>query len=364
MNCRPNRSVTRVRHLLAFVAALSTLCGIAAEDDAGPQPVALIFDTDMGNDVDDAMALAVIHALADRGQCELLAVTVTKDNPYAGPCVDLINTFYGRPDIPIGTVRDGMAREDYKYIRQLATANDDGRPRYPHDLTNGAAAPEAVGLLRKILAGGPDGSVVMVQVGFSTNLARLLHSKPDGNSPLDGKSLVRQKVKLLSIMAGAFTPELAAKHFCEYNVKIDVPNARKVIHQWPTPVVFSGWEIGHAVQYPAESVLADYGYVPHHPIAEAYDLYRGRKNRQPTYDLTSVLFAVRPDRGYFDLSPPGRVTVEDDGFVRFQPEADGPHRYLIATPEQAVRVQEALVMLTSQPPAASAPAGSTRRVNE
>ena len=153
MNCRPNRSVTRVRHLLAFVAALSTLCGIAAEDDAGPQPVALIFDTDMGNDVDDAMALAVIHALADRGQCELLAVTVTKDNPYAGPCVDLINTFYGRPDIPIGTVRDGMAREDYKYIRQLATANDDGRPRYPHDLTNGAAAPEAVGLLRKTLAG-------------------------------------------------------------------------------------------------------------------------------------------------------------------------------------------------------------------
>jgi len=67
-----------------------------------------------------------------------------------------------------------------------------------------------------------------------------------------------------------------------------------------------------------------------------------------------VLFAVRPDRGYFDLSPPGRVAVEDDGFVRFQPETDGPHRYLIATPEQIVRVQEALVMLTSQPPAASA----------
>ena len=75
----------------------------------------------------------------------------------------------------------------------------------------------------------------------------------------------------------------------------------------------------------------------HHPIADAYDLYRGRKNPQPTYDLTSVLYAVRPDRGYFDLSPPGRVTVEDDGFVRFQPEANGPHRYLIATPEQVVR---------------------------
>jgi inosine-uridine nucleoside N-ribohydrolase len=350
MNCSSEWLRAVGQRLLAVIAALSTVSGIGAADEPGPKPVAMVFDTDLGNDVDDAMALAVIHALADRGQCELLAVTVTKDNPFAGPCIDLLNAFYGRPDIPIGTVRDGMARQDGKYIRQLVTASDDGRPRYPRDLTSGADAPESVGLLRKTLASRPDGSVVMVQVGFSTNLARLLHSKPDGSSPLDGKSLVKQKVKLLSIMAGAFTPELGAKHFCEYNVKIDVPNARKVIHEWPTPVVFSGWEIGHAIQYPAESVLDDYRYVKNHPIAEAYDLYRGRKNSQPTYDLTSVLYAVRPDRGYFDLSPPGRVTVEDDGFVRFQPEANGPHRYLIATPEQVVRVRETLVMLTSQPP--------------
>lgn len=355
MNFRSNRLGAAGRRLLAVVAAFATLAGIAVADDGRPQPVAMIFDTDLGNDVDDAMALAVIHALADRGQCELLAVTVTKDNPYAGACVDLLNTFYGRPDIPIGVVRDGMAPQDHKYIRQLATASDGGRPRYPHDLTSGVDAPEAVGLLRKTLAGQPDGSVVIVQVGFSTNLARLLDSKPDSNSPLDGKTLVGQKVKLLSIMAGAFTPELAARHFCEYNVKIDVPNARHVIHRWPTPVVFSGWEIGNAIQYPAESVLEDFGYVPHHPVAEAYDLYRGRKNRQPTYDLTSVLYAVRPDRGYFDLSPPGRVIVEDDGFVRFQPEANGRHRYLIATPEQVARVQEALVMLTSQPPSGKRP---------
>lgn len=335
---------------LLAAAAACMLAGTGAGEERSGLPVPMIFDTDLGNDVDDAMALAVIHALADRGQCELLAVTVTKDNPYAAACVDLIDTFFGRPDVPIGTVRGGMAPQDYKYIRQLATARDGGRLRYPHDLTSGADAPEAVGLLRKTLAGRPDRSVVMVQVGFSTNLARLLDSKPDANSPLDGMGLVRQKVKLLSMMAGAFTAELAARHFCEYNVKIDVPNARKVIHNWPTPIVFSGWEIGHAIPYPPQSVLEDFGYVAHHPIAEAYDLYRGRKNPQPTYDLTSVLYAVRPDRGYFDLSPPGRVTVEDDGFVRFRPEEGGPHRYLIVTPEQIARVREALVMLTSQPP--------------
>ena len=78
--------------------------------------------------------------------------------------------------------------------------------------------------------------------------------------------------------------------------------------------------------------------------------YRGLANDQPTYDLTSVLYAVRPDRGYFDLSPPGRILVEDDGVTRFVLDRDGPHRYLMVRPEQIVRVREAQAMLCSQPP--------------
>ena len=31
------------------------------------EPVKLIFDTDMGNDIDDAMALAMLHSLVSRG---------------------------------------------------------------------------------------------------------------------------------------------------------------------------------------------------------------------------------------------------------------------------------------------------------
>ena len=54
------------------------LCGLAQAE-----PVKLIFDTDMGNDVDDLMALCMIHQLQKRGTVELLAVTVTKDHPQA-----------------------------------------------------------------------------------------------------------------------------------------------------------------------------------------------------------------------------------------------------------------------------------------
>src|ERR1041384_6492330 len=47
------------------------------------QPVPVVFDTDMGNDVDDALALAVLHALESRGECRLIAVKITKANPWA-----------------------------------------------------------------------------------------------------------------------------------------------------------------------------------------------------------------------------------------------------------------------------------------
>src|SRR5271157_2388880 len=81
------------------------------------EPVRLIFDTDMGNDVDDALALAMIHALESRGEAKLLAVTVTKDNPYAARFVDVVDTFYGRGDIPIGVVKNGKTPEDSAMIR-------------------------------------------------------------------------------------------------------------------------------------------------------------------------------------------------------------------------------------------------------
>ena len=313
-------------------------------------PVSLIFDTDMGNDVDDAMALAIIHAFQSRGECRLLAVTVTKDNRHAARFVDLFNTFYGRGNIPIGVVRQGVTPEDGKYVRQVTTAEDDGRPRYPHDLVDGRKAPDAVELLRDVLAGEPDGSVVMLQVGFSSNLARLLDSKPDRHSPLGGVALVKKKVRLLSIMAGAFSEKMRDQRRKEYNIVKDLPASTKLLAKWPTPIVASGWEIGNAIKHPSQSMREDYGYVDHHPLQEAYGYYRGLTNDQPTYDLTSVVYAVRPTRNYFTLSEPGRITVEEDGFTRFTPAADGPHRYMSVTPEQIARVRELQSLLCSQPP--------------
>jgi inosine-uridine nucleoside N-ribohydrolase len=327
---------------LILVLATSGSRSTAAE------PVRLIFDTDIGNDVDDALALGLIHALESRGECQLLAVTITKDHELSAPLVDAINTFYGRGHIPIGVVRDGPTPEASKFTI-LANQKDNGRLRYPHDLQSGTDAPEATQLLRTVLSGQPDRSVVIVQVGFSTNMARLLDSEPDQQSDLSGRELVRRKVKLLSVMAGSFQPIKGKKHL-EYNVVKDIPSAKKLANEWPTPILYSGFEIGLAITYPARSIERDYRYVTHHPLAEAYQLYMPPPHNRPTWDLTSVLQVVRPDRQYFDLSEPGRITIEEDGGSRFVEEAGGPHRHLIASAEQVLRVREVLVHLASEPP--------------
>lgn len=327
---------------LILSAILCALCGLSQA-----APVKFIFDTDMGNDVDDLMALAMIHNLQKRGACELLAVTVTKDHPQAAAFVDAVNTLYGYPDTPIGVVRDGAAKEPGKFNLLADEKNPDGTLRYPHDLKSGADAPEAVGLIKKILAEQPDGSVVIAQVGFFTNLARLLDDA-------EGKALVAKKVKLLSIMAGAYqTVQWNTRHL-EYNVKLDVPAAQKLAKQWPTQVVWSGFEIGVAAAFPHVVIEQDLNYLTHHPLKEAYYLYNPPPHDRPTWDPTAVLYALLPDRGYFDLSPSGNVTVEDDSATLFRPSKDGKgrHRFLVMSPEQTERVREAVVQLSVEPPPA------------
>lgn len=336
---------TAILTLLSIVLAGAQKCHADA-----PKSVPLIFDTDMGNDVDDTLALGMIHALESRGHCRLIAVTSTKDHPLSAPFINAVNAFYGRGDVPVGAVRGGVTPEKGKYLGIVETL-DEGRPRYPHGLKSGTDAPDAVAVLRKALAAEADGAVAIAQVGFSSNLARLLDSPPDAVSPLGGRDLVAKKVRVLSLMAGAFR-EIEGKRnpHHEYNVIKDIPAAKKLVADWPSPMVFSGYEVGIAIPYPADSILRDYGYVAHHPLVESYVIYNPPPHCRPTWDLTSVLYAVWPDRGYFNLSPTGRATVTDDGVTQFQPADGGPHRYLVVSPEQITRITEAFVQLCSQPP--------------
>jgi inosine-uridine nucleoside N-ribohydrolase len=341
-NCGTLSAMRRI--IFLFLALVLTVSAYSAE------PVRLVFDTDLGNDADDAMALAVAHALQNRGECKILALTTTKDNPYVAPMADVLNTFYRRSEIPIAVVKNGATKEDGNYNRQvLDLKGDDGKPRYPRTLTpdDSAKLPDAEPFLRKLLVGEPDGSVVLVQIGFFTNFARLLDTPADNISPLTGKELIAKKVKLLSLMAGSFD----SSGHQEYNVVNDIPSAKKLADQWPTEMIFNGFEIGQLIQHPAVSMREDYGYVKYHPLQDVYRFYHnGLESSQSTFDLNSVLYAVRPNRGYYTLSPPGTVTVLDDGKTTFTPNDNGKHRYMTVTPAQIAMVREAFVQLCSEPP--------------
>jgi hypothetical protein len=338
---------------LCVAATLAATSVAEAADNSTPKaaPVKIIFDTDIGNDVDDVLALSVIHALQTRGECELLGVTITKPDELAGPFVDALNTFYGRPGIPIGFTHAGLKNEPSKYL-PLVAVKDGAQFRYPHVLLRSSDAPAATQVLRTLLSGQSDHSVVVIQTGFFSNLAALLDTPADNLSPLAGRELVKRKVRLLSVMAGAFQTIESNNHYCEYNVINDIPAAQKVARDWPSPIVWSGFEIGVAVPYPAASIERDFSYVPHHIAAEAYYWYKPPPHCRPCWDLTSALYGIRPDRDYFGLSAAGRVSIGEDGFASFMVAENGRDHFLTVNEAQAVRVKEALVQLVSQPPQA------------
>jgi inosine-uridine nucleoside N-ribohydrolase len=281
-----------------------------------PTPVDVVFDTDMALDVDDVGALALLHALADRGEARLLAVGISEsarheNGVWAAPAADAINTYFGRPDIPIGVYRGPhqQTSDTGRYAEKTAKA-------FPHDLKSGADAPDAWQVYRRVLGGRPDGSVTMVSVGFLTNLDLLLRSGPDEASPLDGVELVRRKVRQWVCMGGRFP---ASSENGEFNLATYPEATAYVLAHWPTPSVFSGFEIGAQVKTGARLVREHPPATS--PVSRAYLEYTGGKDRE-SWDQTAALFAVRGlahgDQTYY--------TAVDRGHLRFVVAAGLPAR--------------------------------------
>lgn len=335
-----NRKMKTARNILIL-----TVLFFAASIPFGFGAIPVIFDTDMGNDADDAMALAILNAFIDRGECDLLAVTLTKSSPNAAPYIKMLNTYMGHPDIPIGMTSQQRTPEDGKYLAAIfELKKEDGTPLFPKPEVKTVPA---VTLMRQKLAEAQDSSVVMIQVGFSTNLAELLDSPADAVSDLAGRELVAKKVRLLSTMFGAFNDRYQA----EYNVVNDVPAARKLLEEWPTPIWFSGFEIGEAITISQTQMDRTFVADPDHPLCRTFALYRkGWDEFQPTFDVTSVLLAIRPYQGYFTLSPKGKARVNGDNVTVFEEDSEKEHQYILdVTAEQNARVQEAFLYLMSQP---------------
>lgn len=294
----------------------------------------IILDTDIGPDYDDVGAMAVMHALADKGEVRPLAVISSNKNELVVPTIEILNTFFGRPELPTGAPKGKGASfgATQKWPEMLVE-------KYPHQIAKTSDAPDAVATYRQVLAKQPDQSVTIVTIGFLTNLADLLNSGPDKNSPLPGSSLVRKKVKQLVAMAGGFPKGW------EYNVRVDSVASAKVFSEWPTEILFSGFEIGKEIRT-GKKLIANASLKS--PVKEVFAMAMPQSKEDEdgrmSWDQTAVLVAVRGVQPYFGVKR-GKITL-DGGNNGWQDDPMGPHAYLVpAMPvEQVTALIEGLMM--------------------
>ena len=289
---------------------------------AESKPISVIFDTDMGNDVDDALALCMLFTAEDMGLCKILCIAHNKDNLNSAVATDIVSKYYGRsPRICAVSPGTGVSRNDGWYLREVCEKKkSDGSFFYNRRLVAPISVPESVSTLRKILSEAEDSSVAYISVGFSTNLANLLKSGAD--------SLENPKTSR-----------------CEFNIATDIDSARYVFDNCPVPMYFSGFEFGDSVRYPRSEIDAYFG--EGNPVFDAYNAsslkVHGRNGKfdWATFDMTSVLFVLEPK--CIKLSAPGKVSVIDDsGRVGFMPAKGGLHKYFLL-PEDTDKIKDRLV---------------------
>ncbi len=257
-----------VTFVLSFVIMLTLLPLTMNAQEAKK----VIYETDMCADVDDAGGLAVLHALANNGEAEILAICFNEVHTFGAAAIDAMNTWYGRGDIPVGIYR-GVLDNPHRsgYLEHVA--------RFPHDLEK-SSAPSALDVYRQVLAAQPDSSVTIISVGFLNNIDDLLTAEP---------ALVAQKVKKLVQMAGVYNDGF---NLVQHNL---VSVSENVIRNWPTPLVISqeGGSIFTGDNFknaPEEN-----------PVREAFYRFFGNKYlTRPSWDEMAVLYGVRGLTPYFN----------------------------------------------------------------
>ncbi len=135
----------------------------------------------------------------------------------------------------------------------------------------------------------------------------------------------------------------------EYNVRSDRAASQYAFENWPTPIIFSGYEIGHRIR--TGPALADLPGT--HIVRRAYELW-GALDGRPSWDQASVLYAVRaidngPAAEYWELSGKGWIEVKDDGSNTWNSDPHGRHRYKIEQRPPGIIAGEIDAMMARDP---------------
>jgi len=285
----------------------------------------IIIDSGLSLWWDDATAIGMANVLEQRGQVRILGIMSDIRNPLAVAAMDAIDTAYGHSNVPLGAVAHSDANTaPHGYTNVLVA-------KLHHSVRSSNDVPGAVGLYRRILANQPDHSVTVVAIGAYTNLAGLLRSKPDQNSPLDGRALIGAKVKRLVIEDGLFPNGAPALT----NQKLDSASAREVVNgtDWPTPIAwvdgFDGIQtkVGGAL---CSTVPAD------NPMRIVYESRFGcGPPGDGDWDGPTLLYAIGGRQGLFsELGQGGAAYINSQGGLSWRKDSARPHDLYVHIADQ------------------------------
>ncbi len=258
-------------------------------------------------------------------ECNFLGVVVDRMGENNAAIADVMNSYYGLGDLPIGLEQNGVKNPKVwiDYAELPADTNEDGTLMFKRSVEDYSKVPDGYKLYRKLLAGQPDNSVNIVSIGFVTSLANLLNSEADEYSDLSGVELVKKKVKALYVMGGVFGSSAEP----DYNFSQAIEFSLDFFKLWPAeiPRVFSPGEVGDAIEYTPEQIIEDISWTDVHPIKQVY-LNNECHTGQKMWDPMATFNAIQGD-SLFSFSERGKVSLSEDGVTTFTEAPDGNDRY-------------------------------------
>ena len=280
-------------------------------------PVKVIYETDFTFDVDDVGALAILHAMADNCEAEILAVSYNESQNKAADAIDAVNTWYGRGNIPIGLYDKPLSSPDFynsSYINGLAGM--------ANDITDNTVD-TSLNIYKQVLAQQPDQSVTIISVGFLNNLYDILKEDPE---------LVERKVNKLVLMGGVYYDDF---NFVRHDL---VDQTQYVIENWPTPIIVSQEGVYIKTGAALEETPVD------NPIRQAYYMWFDNSFQdRSSWDQVAVLYGVRGTNEYFEEVDEGTGQLKNGYKWNMQP---GYRMYLthkLSTTEMAKIIEELMI---------------------
>ncbi len=291
------------RSIFATLFALVVVSSVHAQSQRSPQatnqPEKVIIDTDIGDDIDDAFAIAL--ALKSP-ELEILGISTTfGDTEARAKIVDRLLGEAGRTDIP---VLAGAPTHATNVMNQKRYGESGHFAK--------AAHPNAVDFILDQIRRYP-GQITLIAIGPLINVGALIDKDPE----------TFLKLKRVVIMGGSIECGYGELWFCpergpdaEWNIINDIPSAKKLFLSG-VPLYVMPLD---STQLKLDEVKRAYLFKQGTPLTDALTLlYHEWGQQTPTlFDPVTVAFILDPK-----ICPvePTQIRVDEKGFTRKEPGA-------------------------------------------